>query len=105
MKITLEVSGGFAHIPGLSRPIVVDTEEMDHETSGQIEELVRNARFFEQPERPENVRPGAADYRTYLITVEDGVRARTIQLIDPIADRHLEELVSRLRAIRRPPDS
>ena len=102
MKITFSINGGFAYIPALSRPIVIDTAQIDPQVANQLESLVRQSRFFDQPARADTTTKGAADYRTYTITVQDGPRVHTVQLTDPITDANLEQLVSRLQVMARP---
>ena len=100
MTITFEMSGGFAHLPALSRPVTIDTAQIEPQARTELESLVRQSRFFDQPAQPTPAK-GAADYRTYTITVQDGSRVYTIQLTDPITDINLEQLVSRLRVMAR----
>ena len=100
MTITLEMSGGFAPVPALSNPLTIDTAQIEPQARTELESLVRLSRFFDQPSRPTPAK-GAADYRTYTITVQDGPRVYTIQLTDPITDINLEQLVSRLRIMAR----
>jgi hypothetical protein len=103
MKITIETSGGFAPLPALSRPITIDTKTIDRQIASQLESLVQDAAFFDRPAFIDTTAKGAADYRTYTITVQDGPRVHTVRLTDPIADSSLERLVSRVQAIARPP--
>jgi hypothetical protein len=105
MKITFKMSGGFAHLPALSRPFTIDTQQIDEPVAHQLESLVQQSRFFEQPARANTVAKGAADYQTYTITVEDGTHNHTIQLTDPIKDENLKQLVSNLRTMARPSTS
>ena len=102
MRITFEMSGGFVHVPTLSKPVIIDTAQIDPQAATQLESLVRESRFFDQPARADTVAKGAADYRTYTICVEDGPRVHTVQLTEPIADANLERLVSRLQVMARP---
>jgi hypothetical protein len=101
MIITLEVSGGFAPLPALSGPLTIDTAQIEPQARTELEALVCQSRFFDLPLRGPTPAKGAADYRTYTITVQDGPRVYTIQLTDPITDIYLEQLVSRLRVIAR----
>jgi hypothetical protein len=101
MTITFEMSGGFVHLPALNRPVTIDTAQIEPDTRNELESLVRRSRFFDQPLRGPTPAKGAADYRTYTITVQDGPRVYTIQLSDPITDINLEQLVSRLRVMAR----
>jgi hypothetical protein len=102
MKISFQMDGGFAHIPALSGPVIIDTAKIDPTAANQLETLVRDSRFFDQPPRAVTVAKGAADYQTYTIRVEDGPRVHSVQLTDPIKDANLEQLVSRLRVMARP---
>jgi len=101
MTITFEMSGGFAHLPALSRPLTIDTAQIEPLARTELESLVRQSRFFEQPLIGSTPAKGAADYRTYTITVLDGPHVHTIQLTDPIKDTSLEQLVSKLRVVAR----
>lgn len=102
MKITIEISGGFAPLPGMSKPITIDTATIDPQLASQLESLVRDCAFFDRPAFVDTTMKGAADYRTYTITVQDGPRVHTVRLTDPIRDPSLERLVSLLQVIARP---
>jgi hypothetical protein len=102
MKINFKMDGGFAYLPAFSRPLVIDTTQIDQQAANQLESLLRESRFFDQPAQTGTVAKGAADYRTYTITVEDGPNFHTIQLTDPIADENLQKLVSHLRSMAHP---
>ena len=101
MKITFKMNGGFAYIPALGKPVILDTAKIDPQVADQLESIVRESRFFDQPALIDTTAKGAADYRTYTVTVEDGTRVHTVQLTDPITDANLERLVSRLRVTAR----
>ena len=105
MKITFEMSGGFAPIPSLSRPVIIDTVQMDPQAAQQLKFFVQEALFFDQPEQSTPPAKGAADLRTYTLTVEDGARVHTVQLTDPIKDAALERFVSHLQTLSRPSTS
>ena len=101
MRIQFHSEGGFAHFPGLSRPVTVDTAAMSPQESAELEELVRAARLFTRPARVGSPGPGAADYRTYTISVEEAGQSHTIQVIEPVEDPSLQALIDRLRARQR----
>ena len=103
MKIIFEMSGGFVHVPTLSKPIIIDTAEIDPQVAHQLESFVQKSRFFDQPACAETRAKGAADYRTYTITMQDGARVHTVHLTDPITDANLEQLVSCLKVMARSP--
>jgi hypothetical protein len=101
MIINFQSSGGFAHFPGLSRPVRIDTAELAPEQADQLNGLVERARFFEQPSEVGAPPPGAADLRSYTITVEDGGRTHTVQTSDALTDAALRDLVAHLRTRQR----
>src|SRR3954468_20203106 len=98
MNITLEVSGGFAALPQLSKLQSVDTEALDSARGRELESIVREANFFELPVRSHTTSPSAADFFTYIITVKDRGREHTVQLTDPISDERLMRLIDAIRA-------
>jgi len=102
MNITIEISGGFAAVPGLNRPFTIDTKGLDTQLASELESLVREAKFFERPAVIDTTAKGAADYYIYVITVQDGTSSHTVRLTDPITDPSLERLVSRLQVLARP---
>jgi hypothetical protein len=87
MKINFKMDGGVAYLPAFSKPLIIDTTQTDPQVANQLESLVREARFFDQPAQTGAVAKGAADYKTYTLTVEDGPHSRTIQLTDPHCGR------------------
>lgn len=101
MIISFESEGGFAHFPGLSRPVRIDTTELPPEEAKAVEALVERARFFDQPQSLATSAPGAADLRSYTITVEDGDRTHTVTTTDTLEDPALRDLIEHLRARQR----
>lgn len=97
MIISFESEGGFAHLPGLSRPLRIDTTELSEQQADQLKGLVEHARFFEQPSEVGGPPPGAADLRSYTITVADGDRTHTVRTSDALSDPGLRDLVEHLR--------
>jgi hypothetical protein len=101
MRIEFQTEGGIAHFPGLSRPVVIDSNALAEEDAGELQRLVEAARFFERPTVAGSPPRGAADYRQYTITVEEGGRQHTIRLSDPVADPPLQQLLRFLQAKAR----
>ena len=105
MRIEFKTEGGVAHFPGLSRPVVIDSESLSAEEGAELTRLVGAARFFERPSTVGTLLPGAADYRQYTITVEDGGRQHTVKLTDPVEDPALQQLLHflqvKVRELRR----
>ena len=102
MKISFKTSGGFAYLPALSKPYIIDTAQIDARLADQLESMVRESRFFEQPADPVTLAKGAADHITYTITIEDGPHSHTIKVTDTIVDDSLRQLVSQLRSMSQP---
>jgi hypothetical protein len=105
MRVQLQIEGGLAHFPGLSRPLLIESPALSSDDAEELQRLVTAARFFEQPAHASAPPPGAADYRRYTITIDDGTRQHTVHLTDPVADVALRELLRfvevKARALRR----
>jgi hypothetical protein len=105
MRIEFQTEGGIAHFPGLSQPVVIESDALAEEDASELKRLVEAANFFEQPTDVGAPRSGAADYRRYTISVEDGGRQHTIQLADAVEDPTLQQLLhflqTKARALRR----
>jgi hypothetical protein len=101
MRIEFQTEGGIAHFPGLSRPVAIDGDALAEEEARELARLVEAARFFERPTVAGAARRGAADYRQYTITVEEGGRQHTLQLADPVEDPSLQQLLRFLQTKAR----
>ena len=93
MRIGFKTEGGFAHFPGLSKPVAIDTDQLSQEESAELEHLVQKARFFDLPGKVNVPRKGAADYYQYTVTIQMGKQSHTIKMVDPVEDTNLNELV------------
>ena len=97
MRIQFETLGGFAYFPGLQRPIHIDTESLTTLQAREVESMVRAAHFFDLSD---SIRPvGAADYRSYRITVEDGEKSHTVRVVESTANHSLLALLAYLRTL------
>ena len=97
MRITFSMSGGFAHMPGLSRPVSIDLSELSADEAQELQVLLQDLDFSGLRKVAAKPRSGAADYRTYKIAVEEGNRTRSIMLTDPVEDPKLQRLIAILR--------
>src|SRR5262245_24833265 len=95
MRIQFQVDGGIAYFPGLSQPVTIDTAQLSEVDAAELRRLVDAAQFFDLPAAASR-RRGAADYRQYTITVEDGRRRHTVRLSDPVEGQALQALVDYL---------
>src|SRR2546428_11651518 len=91
------MDGGIAYFPGLSKPILIDSDKLPREESDELKRLVNATHFFDLPPVVGSPPPGAADYRQYTITIEDEGKQHTVRLTDPIEDPHLHALLTHLK--------
>jgi hypothetical protein len=99
MRIWFRSDGGFAAIPALQAERLVDTHALDDDQADRIVRIVHDADFFARPPRVTTLPAGAADYRFFTITVDDGERRHTVQVDEPIADLRLRRLVEGLETL------
>ena len=97
MRVQFKVEGGVAYFPGLSKPRVIDSDDLPAAKAERLQQLIDAVDFSQQPAAARTLPKGAADYKQYTITVEEGRRRRTIRLTDPIRDKDLAALVDYLR--------
>src|SRR4029453_15314467 len=93
----LQTEGGIAYFPGLSKPVVVNSDDLPKAQVERLKQLIDDTRFFELPAASRALPKGAADMRRYTITVQDGRRRHTVRLNDPIEDPNLQALIDFLQ--------
>lgn len=101
MQVQLQTEGGFASIPGLSKPITIRSETLSTQEIDKLKQLLDTVHFFDLPSVIGKPRPGAADFRRYIITVDDGNRHHEVQMTDPIEDSNLHALLTYLKTWKR----
>jgi emfourin len=101
MRVQFTVEGGIAAFPGLSKPVTIDSDAMPEADASRLRQLVDAARFFDLPAASAAARRGAADYRQYTITVQDGRQRHTLRLADPVESPDLQALVDFLQSQAR----
>ena len=99
MKIDFSVDGGVASFPGLRRPVTLECDRLPADRRARLEALVDRARFFSAA--APSTAPAGPDCRTYTVAIEDGTRARTLKLVEPIGDAGLRALVDEIRDCAR----
>jgi hypothetical protein len=97
MRVELQIEGGMAYFPGLTKPVVVDSGDLSKVQAAKLQQLIDSAHFFELPAASRSLPKGAADMRRYTIKVEDGRRRRTVRLNEPVENAHLQELIDFLQ--------
>jgi hypothetical protein len=101
MRVQLQVSGGIGFFPGLAAAKAIDVDALAEPDRRMVRELVDEAAFFTLPRRINPPR-GAADYKIYEITVEDGARRHRVAVSDPVASPALQKLIEKLQSIAAP---
>jgi hypothetical protein len=98
MRITFRrVGAPDAFFPGLMRPFVLDTENLEEEERRHLAHLVEASRFFDQPAETDQPPPQAVGYLEYTVTVVEHYRSHTVRLSDFTADADLQALLAFLR--------
>ena len=101
MRITFSVDGGFAVFPGLSRPVSFDVDDLPTEAAAALRSAVARSDFFALDDSSVFQTPGSADVRRYTITIEDGIRRRSLVVPETVAQPALKQLLHLLDAQRR----
>ncbi len=99
MRLRLSADGGFAALPGLRRPVTVDLDNLPEAETRDVRKLIESCDFFSLPERFA-APAGAADYREYTITVEQGGKQHTVRVPEVGGPPELLKLIDWLEARR-----
>jgi emfourin len=98
MRVHFQMSGGIGFFPGLAAPSTVDVDSLPEGDQQSLREVVDASQFFSLPAHIAAPR-GAADYRTYQITIEDGARHHTVSVAEPVTSAPLQQLVQVVRSL------
>ena len=96
MRVELQIDGGFAHVPGLAKPIVVDATQLSATEAAELERLCA---ALPDPKHASTTpqRPAIADGRRYRITIETAHDRHQIDAADPIDHPAVANLVTFLQ--------
>jgi hypothetical protein len=96
MRVELTIDGGFAYIPGLAKPIVLDGAQLAGSDLTLLRRLCQAA--LATPDRDARPQSGAhPDARRYRLTLEiDGAR-HELTAADPVSQPAVAELIDFLR--------
>ena len=111
MRVTFEAPAtGVGYFPGLSKPVVIEADQLGEADARELGQLVADARFFDQPAQAGAPPPRGADQRQLTVTIEQDGRSRTLHLPEPIEDvglrrlvRFVEDKAKAIRAAARAP--
>ena len=101
MKIQYEERGGIA---GISKVAAIDTNHSSFSGESQeIHSMVNDSKFFALPSKTVQPHKGAADYITYIITIEtDDGQKHTIETTDSSKPPELNSLIGYLKKKAQP---
>ncbi|MFL6229394.1 MAG: protealysin inhibitor emfourin [Pyrinomonadaceae bacterium] len=92
MRINFKRSGGFAALPALSRPVVIDTDELPHDKAQEVKGLVAAARAADHPTPGDGGQ--SRDAYNYTVEIEDGGAKHVIQTQDGNVPPPLQPLIN-----------
>jgi hypothetical protein len=92
MRVELTIDGGFAHIPGLASPIVVDSAHLAAEEAAQLRRLCDAATAIAH-QQASNA-SALPDGRRYQLTIETEGSRRVLTAADPIEHPALAHLIA-----------
>ena len=95
MRIEVVTEGGFAALPGLQRPVVLDCAALPAGQAAQCDTLVREL----AADTAVRVAPAAMrDGRRYTLKIDDGGRTRTFTASDMAMSEAFRSLLALVRA-------
>lgn len=92
MHVHFTVGGGLAYLPGLAKPVDIDSDQLSRFDAIELQRLVDAAGFFSLPSKINPPHPGAADYVQYAVTIEQGGQRHTVEWTDIAEDPRLRQL-------------
>ncbi len=93
MRIHFKAEGGFAYLPGLSRPTTINSEDLPPAEVKHLQKLVQAVEVTQE----KKITTHGADYHRYTITIETEEESYTVRAADPVVDPSLQALVDYLR--------
>ena len=93
LRVTLQIDGGFAYLPGLARPIALNAAQLGDEHAAQLQRLCESACAV-APKRKASRSAAVPDGRRYRLTVESGDSRREVTAADPVDAPAIAELIA-----------
>lgn len=93
MRVRLKIDGGFAYVPGLTKPVIVDARTLDADDAAELRRLCAavDAAKGAAPVPDLVTHP---DARRYRITVESVEGKRELVAADPVTDPAIAALIA-----------
>ena len=93
LRVTLQIDGGFAYMPGLAGPIALNAAQLGAEHATQLHRLCESACAV-APKRKASRAAPVPDGRRYRLTVESGDSRREVTAADPVDAPAIAELIA-----------
>ena len=97
MRIELSVDGGFAAIPGLAKPIVLDPANVSSDQGAQLQQLV-NAALTENARRESVNAAPVPDGRHYRLIIHGVGERHELEAADPVIPPAFDALMDFVKA-------
>ena len=97
MRVRFQNSEGLVFLSRVVPPVTIGAGTLAEDDRRALEQLVKDARFFDLPATVPALR--GAHQPGYHITIEDRGRQHSISVSDPVQGPALRRLINRLREI------
>ena len=98
LRVTLTIDGGFAHVPGLARPMTLDAAHLGGQRAAQMHRLCEAACAV-VPKRAASRLAAIPDGRRYRLTIETDGSRREVNAADPVDEPAIAELIAFVRGM------
>ena len=95
MRVRFQNSEGLVFLSRAAAPVTIEAGTLAEDDRRSLEQLVKEARFFDLPATVPALR--GAHQAGYHITIEDSGRQHSISVSDPVQGPALRRLIERLR--------
>ena len=95
MRVRFQNSEGLVFLSRVVPPVTIEAGTLAEDDRRSLEQLVKDARFFDLPARVPALR--GAQNPGYHITIEDRGRQHSVSVSDPVQGPALRRLIDRLQ--------
>lgn len=97
IRIELTIDGGFAYVPGLAKPIVVESAQLDAADAQELQRLCEALPAAAAQPKQSTRSSAMPDARAYTLTIETPGTRLQINAADPVENRHVAKLIAFVR--------